>query len=59
MFGTSEAKEKFEQLVSQNKSLPRGLDLSGCEDIMPRDLCDMIDMPQGSTYAQGMKAWSR
>lgn len=29
--------------------------LWNCSDIMPRDLCDELDMARGSTYAQGVR----
>jgi hypothetical protein len=32
---------------------------SGCDDdVMPRDLCDYVDLPQGSTYKEGREALS-
>lgn len=33
--------------------------LLGCSDVMPRELCTSLDLPQGSTYAEGIaRAWS-
>ena len=54
---------EFEELVcdasdvaAQEERLERlcGL-LWNCTDIMPSDLCQELDLPQGSTYAQGAR----
>lgn len=29
------------------------LQLADCADIMPRALCDLLDLPPGSSYAEG------
>jgi hypothetical protein len=33
--------------------------LWGCTDILPRHVCDILDVPQGSTYAQAARAVRR
>lgn len=31
--------------------------LWNCTDVMPRSLCEELDVPQGSTYAQGARRY--
>jgi hypothetical protein len=31
--------------------------LSNCSDIMPKGCCDLLELPQGSTYSMGTGAW--
>lgn len=40
----------FERLIGQ---------LWNCTDTMPSDLCDELDLPVGSTYAQGARSLRR
>lgn len=53
-------RDRFEELVDQEvlfAEMPRWLlgRLWNCTDCMPRSLCAMLDMPQGSTYAQAVR----
>lgn len=32
--------------------------LSNCTDVLPRNECAMLDLPQGSTYAQAVRSLS-
>lgn len=51
----NEMKERFEQNIGDGIFEKQVLSaLSECEDIMPRGMCADLDVPQGSTYKQGV-----
>ena len=57
-------REAFEALVTEEYRVehevlgPEALDaLAGCSDVMPNVLCDELDLPVGSTYADGVVAY--
>ncbi len=57
-------REAFEALVTKQYRAehevlgPEALDaLAGCSDVMPNVLCDELDLPVGSTYADGVVAY--
>ena len=53
----NEMKLAFENGVADGVSNANVLEaLAGCEDIMPGSLCGDLDVPEGSTFRQGVRS---
>jgi hypothetical protein len=53
----NETKLAFENGVADGVSNTNVLEaLAGCEDIMPASLCRDLDVPEGSTFRQGVRS---
>lgn len=56
-------REQFREWIEDEvlKSHADALELTGklwnCTDIMPSDLCSLLEIRQGSTYAMGARHW--
>ena len=55
----NDVRSAFEEAVDAGGTAEDARAASGkvwnCTDIMPRDLCNSLDVPQGSTYAKGAR----
>jgi hypothetical protein len=69
MHAPGHVSEDFRDLIEEHNILRTGLRLKdddglrpfisalwNCHDIMPQSLCLSLDLPQGSSYAQGVRS---
>lgn len=55
LWGRPEEQAWWDSLSRKERILWITGQLWNCTDVMPRDLCKELGLPQGSTYAQGAR----